>query len=293
MRLRLFLFLVVLVITMMLGIIAILFFTGTFTAGIDESAKLLEKELSLTYNYVSEQYGQLSVQAVELSKDLSKSIEKKLHDLRLNVTDLQSHPKILEDLIAGEYQRILFSLQKSKSSGVFLILNATVNAKLENAENSRVGLFIKNMEPNILSSSSPTIIILRGFPNIARKNSLPLHAQWSMEFDINDASYYHLPMKQATKQALPLSRLYYWSSALILPGTSEEVMLCSVPLIDSKGNVFGVCGLEVSAMLFKLAYMPDGSTFSRTFCMLAPISNNVFYTSKAMFSGGIPHRILL
>ena len=44
MRHRLFLFLVVIVITMMLGIIAILFFTGTFTVGIDESAKLLEKE---------------------------------------------------------------------------------------------------------------------------------------------------------------------------------------------------------------------------------------------------------
>lgn len=286
MRLRLFLFLVVLIITMMLGIIAILFLTGVFTAGINESAKLLENELSLTHNYVSEQYGQLSIEAVELSKDLSQSIEKKLYDMDLNVTDLQSHPELLENLVAGEYQRTLFSLQKSKCSGTFIILDATSNIKLENAENSRVGLFIKNMEPNILSSSSPTIIILRGFPNIARKNSRPLHAQWSMEFDIKNAPYYHLPMEQAAAKALPLSRFYYWSPTLVLPGTSEEIMLCSVPLIDSEGNVFGVCGLEVSAMLFKLAYIPDNSTFSRTFYMLAPVLDNVFDTSKAMFSGG-------
>mgnify|MGYP000899225873 CR=1 FL=1 len=290
MRLRLFLFLIVLVITMVLGIIAILFFTGILTAGIDESAKLLEKEFSRTFRKASEQYGQFSVHAVEYSKELSKSVENKLHGLGLNVTDLQSHPEILEDLIGCEYERALFSLQKSKCSGIFMILNATVNPKIENAENSRVGLFIKNMEPNILSSSSPTILILRGFPSIGRKYNLPLHAQWRMEFDITDASYYHMPIEQAAEHTLPLSRLYYWSPAFFLPGTSEEIMLCCVPLIDSKGNVFGICGLEVSAMLFKLAYMPDSSMFSRTFCMLAPVLDDVLDISKAMFSGGYSAR---
>lgn len=285
MRHRLFLFLVIIVITMVLGIVAILFFTGTLTIGIDESAKLLEKEFLRTFQKVTDQYGQLSVEAVELSKDISKSIEKKLNYQGLNVTDLQNHPDILEELIASQYQLALFSLQKSKCSGVFIILNATVNDKLENAENSRAGLFIKNMEPNILSSSSPTILILRGFPSIGRNNSLPLHAQWNMEFDISDASYYHMPIEQAKKYTLPLSRLYYWSPAFILPGTSEEVMLCSVPLIDSKGNVFGVCGLEVSAMVFKLTYMNDSSMLSSAFFMLAPISNDVFNTNEAMFSG--------
>lgn len=285
MRNRLFLFLVVIVITMLLGIIAILFFTGTFAVGIDESAKLLQKEFLRTFQKVSHQYGQLSVEAVELSKDISKSIEKNLYELELNVTDLHSHPDILEDLIANQYQLAYFSLRKSKCSGVFIILNATVNDKLQNAENSRAGLFIKNMEPNILSSSSPTILILRGFPSIGRDNSLPLHTQWNMEFDISDASYYHMPIKQAKKHILPLSQLYYWSPAFILPGTSEEIMLCSVPLIDSKGNIFGVCGIEVSAMLFKLTYMPDSSTFSRTLCMLAPISDDVFDTNEAIFSG--------
>jgi len=77
------------------------------------------------------------------------SIENELREKGLGVTALQNHPEMLEDLLAGEYDRALFSLQKSKSSGVFMILDATVNAKLENAETSRAGLFIKNMEPNI------------------------------------------------------------------------------------------------------------------------------------------------
>lgn len=293
MRLKLFLFLVVLVVTMVLGVIVILLLTGTFTAGLNESENLFKNDLSHTFRNISKQYGQLSVQAVEFSKDLSISIENKLREKGLEVTDLKNHPEILEDLIASEYDRALFSLQKSKSSGVFIILDVTVNAKLENAKTSRAGLYIKNMEPNILSSSSPTIVLLRGFPNIGRKNSVSLHAQWNMEFDISNAAYYELPMEQAARQTLPLSRLYYWSPAITLPGTSEEVMLCSVPLLDSRGNVFGVCGFEVSSMLFKLAHMPDNNTYTHIFCMFAPISKDIFDTSGAMFSGGYSARNIL
>ncbi|WP_170834702.1 LuxR family transcriptional regulator [Natronincola peptidivorans] len=287
---RLFLFLIVLVVTMLLGIIAILLLTGTFTAKLNTHEELIQNKLSFTWRNISNQYGQLSVESVDLATELSKSIEKRLQEQGLEVSDLQDHPELLEALIAGEYERALFSLQRSKSSGVFIILDATVNPKLKNAEASRAGLFIKNMEPNILSSSSPTIVLLRGFPNIGRSNTIPLHTQWSMEFDITNASYYRIPMEAASQQTLPLSRLYYWNPAITLPGTSEEVMLCSVPLIDSKGNVFGVCGFEVSAMLFKLSHLPDNRIYNRISCMLTPVSQNTFDVSQAMFSGGYSAR---
>ncbi|MGE4283389.1 MAG: response regulator transcription factor [Clostridia bacterium] len=227
------------------------------------------------------------MQAVEFSKALSKSMENKLDEHGKDVSALQNHPELLEELISNEYQRALFSLQRSKSSGVFIILNATVNPNLANAKNSRAGLYIKNMEPNILSSSSPTIVVLRGFPSISRKNSLALHTQWSMEFDISDAPYFHLPLEAAGNQKLgvPLSRLYYWSPSLTFPNTSEEVMLCSVPLIDSNGNAFGVCGFEVSTMLFKLSQAPNNNIYNRIFCMLSPLSGHTINTHKAMLGG--------
>lgn len=290
MRLRLFLFLILLVIILILGVIVILLLTGTFTVGLRTNEKILANRLNHTFRNVSRQYGQLSAQAVEFSNDLSKNMVTNLREKGLEVTELQNHPEVLEDLLAGEYQRALFSLQKSESSGVFIILDATVNPKLKDADTSRAGLFIKNMEPNILSSSSPTILLLRGFPEIGRKNSISLHAQWSMEFDISDAPYYRLPMERTAGQTLPLSGLYYWSPAITLPGMSEEAMLCSVPLLDSNGNVFGVCGFEISAMLFKLAHMPDNSTYTRGFCIFAPFSEDGFDTSGAMFSGGYSAR---
>lgn len=293
MGLRLFLFLVVLVLTIILGVIVILLITGTFTAGLSENERLVENELQRASQEISREYGQFSIQAIELSQGLSESIQEKTGKLGISVSDLQEHPEMLEQVISGEFDRALFSLQIAKSSGVFFILDATVNPSLDNAENSRAGLYIKNMEPNIISSSSPNITILRGFPNISRKNSLALHTQWNMEFDISHAPYYHRPIAAANLNAeLPLSRLYYWSTALTLPGTSEEVMLCSVPLIDSNGNVFGVCGFEISAMLFKLSHMPNRGAYNRLFCVLSPITEETINFHHSMFAGGYSAKII-
>lgn len=289
---RLFLFLVVLVLTIIIGVVAILFITGVFTAGLSENEKMLENELINVSQEISKQYGDLSIQALDFSVHLSNSIERKAEKLGISIPQLQNHPELLEEIIAEEFDRVLFILQRSKSSGVFFILNATVNPTLENAEYSKAGLYLKNMEPNIISSTCPNIITLRGSPSISRDNLLPLHTQWQMEFDVREAPYYHLPMQAAFNNKVPLSRLYYWTPVITLPDTSEEVMLCSVPLIDSKGNVFGVCGLEVSSMLFKLSHLPNTNIYNRLFCLLSPIhDNDTIHLENSMFAGGYAARL--
>ena len=69
-------------------------------------------------------------------------------------------------------------------------------------------------------------------------------------------------------------------------------MLCSAPLIDSHGNVFGVCGLEVSAMLFKLSNMPNNRFYTRLFYTLSPIEEDVIKLDQSMFAGCYSARIL-
>lgn len=290
---RLFIFLLVLVLTIISGVIAILLATGTFTAGLSESERMVENELMHASQGISQKYGQLSMQAIALAKELAGNMEENMDKLGISASNLQNHPEMLEEIISGGFDRAIFSLLITKSSGVFIILNATVNPALEHAQNSRAGLYIKNMEPNIISSSAPNIIILRGFPSIGRENSLHLHAQWKMEFDISDAPYFHYPITAAClNPELPLSRLYYWSPALTLPDTSEEVMLCSVPLIDSQGNVFGVCGFEKSALLFKLSHMPGRNIYNRQFCVLSPVTEDMINFRQSMFAGGYSARII-
>lgn len=287
MRLRLFLFLLVFIFTMVTGVILILLVTGTFTTGLSGSKRLIREELDHSSKDLSVQFGQLSIEAVEFSGILSKNIEDYLSDLHLTTQDLQQHPELLEKLEADLFDATYFALQKSKCSGAFFILDATVNPSLKHSDQSKSGLYIKNMEPNIINSSSPTITILRGFPSIVRKNSINLHTQWNMEFNIDQALYYTIPIETASQNAdIPLSHLYYWNDPFIFPGTSEQIMLCSVPLIDSNHHIFGVCGFEISEMLFKLSYMPNNDYYSRMFFMLSPISNASVNTGCSMFAGG-------
>jgi DNA-binding CsgD family transcriptional regulator len=287
MRFRLFLFLLVLVLTMAGGIFIILLVTGTFSAGITESRRVLRNELTHTSQDISAQFGQLSVEAVDYSKELSLKIEEELREKNLSFSDLSENPDQIEDLISDLYEKSYYALQKSNCSGVFLILNTTVNPNLENSDFSKAGLYIKNMEPNVISATSPNFTLLRGFSSIGRKNSINLHTQWSMEFDISDANYYLLPITAAKNNPdLPVSKLYYWSTPMTIPGTSEDVMLCAVPLMDSRGNIYGVCGFEISAMLFKLSHMPANNTYTRMFCMLSPLKNSSIEIDRSMFAGG-------
>ncbi len=287
MRLRLFLFLLVLVLTMAAGIIIIMMVTGIFSAGITESKQLIQSELMETSQDISTQYGQLSVQAVEFSKELSLKIEENLRKKNLTISMLSDYPEQIEELELDLFEKTYYSLQKSNCSGAFFILNTTVNPNLENSDYSKAGLYIKNMEPNIVSASSPTFTILRGHSSVGRENSLNLHTQWSMEFDVSKADYYSLPIQAAlNNEGMALSKLYYWSDPITLPGTSEEAMLCTVPLIDSRNNVYGVCGFEVSDMLFKLSNIPNSSMYTRIFCMLSPLENTSVSINRSIFAGG-------
>lgn len=286
MRIKLFLILIMLVLTMISGALVILTVTGIFTTGLRQTKNEMNKQLDHISKGVEDQYGQLSQYALDLSKSISSSIEKNLTQRGLSTEDLSKHPEILEEIIGGEYEKCMFALQRAKSSGVFFILDATVNPAVENSLNSRAGLYIKNNEPNILNSFAPNTHMLRGPSSVGRQNSITLHSQWRMEFDIADAPYFTRPIEEAKKGALQLSRLYYWSPPRVLPGTTEEAMLCSVPLIDSNGKVFGVCGFDISAMLFKLSYMPDNSTYKRIFCVFAPSLEDVLYADRGFFSGG-------
>ena len=101
MPLRLFLFLVVLVFIMVLGIVIIFAVTGTFGTRLKAYEELVRNELNHAHWSISEKYGRLSVQAVEFSRDLASSIERKLLDEGLKVTELQNNPGILEELLAG------------------------------------------------------------------------------------------------------------------------------------------------------------------------------------------------
>lgn len=285
MRLRLFGFLLLFLNIIMVGVLVILFATGVFQTGLKEHKTLLQNELAHLSQDVYRSFGAISVQAVELSSALSANLERRLKEQDVEAYELTNHPELLEQLLDGEIAKLIGALEKTKSSGVFIMLDATVNPELPSSENSRACVYLKNMEPNIVSGLESNLRYLYGPMALARNNGIYVLPQWKMEFNTTDGDYFHTVMQTARDFDLPASRLYYWSNGMVLPYNSEKVMLCSAPIIASDGTVMGVCGFEVSEMLFKLSNMPDNSVYDYLFYVLSPLRENDLMVSGALLAG--------
>lgn len=285
MRLRLFVFFLVFLFTVMLGILIILMANGVFKTGTNEIKILMEHELSDVSKHLYNDFENISVQGVDLAKDLSLNLEKLFNESGITSNQLQENPELLELFLDSEVERLTKALKIARSSGVFMILDATINPKLENSEYSRAGLYIKNMEPNIVNSSFSNIRFLRGPISIARKNNIYVLPQWDMEFNVKNRDFYFKTIETAKSSNLPISRLYYWNISDTLQENNEPIMLCSIPLIDSNGYVFGVCGFEVSSMLFNLSYFPDNNLYDHIFCMFSKLDKNHIKFSESLISG--------
>ena len=282
---RSFVFFLFFLIAVMSGLLLILFSTGVFSVERNKFRIFLQNELGHAAQSVEQEYGVLSVEGVLLAERLSKQIEITLDTFGLNPADLKNNSQYLEPLLGQTVGLLRAALEKNKSSGVFLTLNATVNPSLITAESSRAGLFLKNMEPNVISITFPTIRLLKGPISIARQEDLDLLPQWQMEFSVQPGDFFFTTINGATESDLPLSRLYYWDPGCLMTGCYNKAMLLCAPLIASDGTIIGVCGFEVSAMLFKLQYTPANSPYTRAFAMLAPLVDNTLDTSRALYAG--------
>lgn len=286
MRLRLFGFLVLFLNTIMLGVLLTLFSSGVFRADLSKHRRVWEVELNHLAQDIYKSFGAVSVQTVDLAKGLSTSVARNLQEHGGSPLYLQTTPQLLEHLLEEELGRLAGALEKSRASGVFLLLDATVNPALSGASNSRACIYLKNMEPNIVNRMEANLRYGFGPMSIARNNNINILPQWQMEMDTGAMPYFAEVMATAGESKLALSRLYRWSKATSLPNNSERIMLCTAPLIAADGTVFGLCGFEISEMLFKLSYAPPGDNYSHVFCTLSPLRNNALQLSEALLARG-------
>ena len=63
---------------------------------------------------------------------------------------------------------ISYSTVAHKKQRSFMILDGTINPNLPCADFSKTGIYIRNMEPNIVNLESPYLHMLRGPTDIAK-----------------------------------------------------------------------------------------------------------------------------
>lgn len=286
MRQRLFVLLLLNSFAMLFGAAVILMITGTFSIGTRESEGVVQSELTHITNDINLKYSIWSAQSVQMSKTISEEIEKRAASMGIGIQDIAEHPELLDTVLRGEYETCSFYLERSDCSGVFLILDATVNPTSVNAEELRAGIFLTDSDPDSVNANSESYFLLRGFPDIGLDNGVSLHPQWALEFNVEEATYFSSVIANAENGTYDINKLYYWSEPLSLPGVSEQMMLCSVPLIASDGTVFGVCGCEINQQKFKDLFSPGSSQYPRIFTVLCRQCVTAMPLNHAFVCGG-------
>ncbi|MDR0851074.1 MAG: LuxR C-terminal-related transcriptional regulator [Clostridiales Family XIII bacterium] len=281
---RLFLFLALLLLIVLSSVLLILYTTGVFSSGFSESRVFFDSELAHLSSKIATESGEVTVSGLSLSERLSSRLETAMDKSDISFSQLQKHPEFIEPLLDEATDSLIDELEKNRTSLVFVALDVTINPDIPDADRSRAGLLLRNLSPNIVSNNTPTTRFEIGPAQIARERHLYVLNNWRLEIPTAPEDYFQIT-KTSAMEDLPLSRLYYWNPGDRALLADEDAMLLCVPLIDSGGRFMGVCGLGISASLFKLAYMPDDSMFPHTFAVFAPRTGNEIDLSKALFSG--------
>lgn len=284
-EMRLIVTFLTLIITLLLAVIIVLAATGAFELNSSKNRALIEHELGSFSEKIKKDFASVASCAINLSESLKRELDLMLDEKNVKVGELANHPEILIGLLDGVFPTMAAEIRSTRSSGIFLILDATVNPSLENAQHSRAGIFIRNIAAqNNLSVSYYDLRYLYGPISVAQSRKIQILPQWKMEYDASTIKAYDVVMHKAKENKnRPLSQLYYWT-AKESDGGVDYGMYCCVPVIVD-GEVIGICGYEINVMQFKGTYAPviNGQTYS--FCMLAHSDKDNIYFEKSMFAG--------
>jgi DNA-binding CsgD family transcriptional regulator len=280
---RIFLHLLALVTVMLTGIVAVLVASGGLSPAADARA-LLRKENNHMAQNAGARLGDVSRQCVLLSEALSGVAAGKMEIAGSDGAPLRESPEILESLLGEMVDSLMLFLGKTKCSGVFAALDATVNPRLEKAPRSKAGLYIRDTDQGFLDRNEDKLF-LRGSPKIALSNGFTLQSEWELEFDVSGQAFWEVPLSlRAENPKLPLSRLYSWSFSGV-PGFGGRAAVCSAPVLGAGGETLGVCGFEISARNFKLLADLDAGDYPRMIGIFGVSSENEISLSEALFSG--------
>lgn len=242
-----------------------------------DTTRSLEIQYSVFQNDMERYFDQLAVMGVNLSEDMSALVDRQLASREITFDQLNDSPEVLNALEEEMIEPLCRSLRRTSCSGAFVLLDATVNTRMEGAGYSRAGLYVQKG-----GADTPTVPLLlyRGSADVGKTHSVMPHRKWRMEFQTDQFPDYDRWM---TPSSTPLYQAYMLTERFSLPGTSEEVQLFLLPLRGRDGTMYGLCGFEISQSFFKQNFaQPTG--FDHLICLLAPADSGL-NASAALSSG--------
>ena len=261
MRRKLFGYMFLLVVLLLLALMTGLFLFGRFDSAEKRTFESLDIQMEVFEKDVSAHFDRLAAASIQLSEDMTHSIEEYLSEYNITFAELNDSGEDIARMQEALIEPLRSTLLQENCSGVFVMWDATVNHSVANADYSRTGLYLQQ---NGYKNTDESVLLYRGLSDVGKKHGIMPHRKWRLEFRTDLLPNYSEILALAGQ---PLAKSYFLTEKFTLPGTSEEAVLMVSPVIGSDGTIYGVCGYEVSASYFA-TYHAQPTKIAHLTCLL-------------------------
>ena len=256
MRRRLLLYMGALAALLLFSLFAVLLLLGQLKSPREEMKKSLTFQMEAFRSDVTSLWRNVSVMGVHLSEDMTALIEERVKDFDA----LSGSADALEQLEASMLGPLCQYVQQADCSGGFVLLSVSLNP--DAAADSFSGLYVQRSNAEHTTSD---LLLYRGMTDIGRQHRVMPHRKWAQEFCPAD---FPGLADQLEAASAPIERACRTTELLTLPGTTEQAILLSVPMVGADGRVYGLCGFSVNQIYFS-AHHAQPSAVSSLACVLS------------------------
>ena len=210
---------------------------------------------------------ELAACAISFSDQLESQIQSFLIEHQLQFDDLRDNTRMLTDLQQRLYDIVYLNMQVAPASGTFYILNTTVNSASQTPLFN--GIYLKYVNLSSENTVNNDFALYRGSYTTGKEHSLTFHRGWNNE---NRTDFF-----EDCESVFSDGVHYALSSVVEIPETWENARYIYVPLRDRQDKIIGVCGFEISDLLFRLSHKTEDPRWGQLVCGLIDRHQGNYY----------------
>lgn len=256
MRRRLLLYMGALAALLLFSLFAVLLLLGQLKSPREEMKKSLTFQMEAFRSDVTSLWRNVSVMGIHLSEDMTALIEEQTPDFSSLNGDVDAVGALQEAMLEPLCQYV----RQTDCSGAFILLGASLSS--DPAVDSHAGLYVQRGNAE---HTTGDLLLYRGMADIGRRHKVMPHRKWAQEFDLSSFPGF---AEHLEKASAPIERSCRTTEFITLPGTTEQAILLSVPMVGADGRVYGLCGFSVNQTYFS-AHHAQPSAVSSLACVLS------------------------
>lgn len=261
MKRKLFGYMMLLALLLIAALVIGLLLFGRFESAGKNTYEALDIQMDNFEKDVFTHFDSLAAASIDLSEGMSIFLEAYLAGRGMTFDGLNDAKADIADIQEALIEPLRQNLLQENCSGVFVMLDVTVNNSVKDADVSRTGLYLQQSGYN---NSDESILLYRGLAETGKSHGVMPHRKWRLEFRTDLIPNYD---EILSNKLLPAQKAYLLTDRFSLPGTSEEAVLMVCPIVGADGTFYGICGYEVSASYF-MTYHAQPTKIEHLTCLM-------------------------